>query len=530
MRLRGIVLLLFVTRAACSMGETMTIAPDTVRHSSVCIGTQLILTSSVTGDEYSWTKNDVALPDNKRTLVVTADEAATYVCSVMERTVSAQYNLMANGDFESNPPVCFTSDYLYAGWDPAQYYNTHGGASNLYAVTHDASYFWRDFYPVRPHAGRYFALFDAGKSGYAWKADTKANPNLILEKDSMYLFSYWAAYPNKDPNNSPARLQFVIVCKDAGGQSHTYNLGAVHTLGKVSPLNAWELQEVTWKAPMSSADVMIGVYDENQSEGGNDFCLDDIMFQKTTSISNIVIHQTFFIIEPYDCNPPCPALTEEVQRTVVCDTLLPYVWQGYTFTRPDTVDWVEYSQRGCDSVLHRLVLDTVHCQSVPPVCNDDMVYAKWTDVLFCNNAGNRYVAWQWYCNDLPLEGETGQFLWLADTRGVATPEAVFHVCARTSGGTQECSCPLCFDDIPRSADTYSDMRPYRFVCREGVWMVTLTEPACDVVRICSATGMLVAVMPLVVGDNCLSALPKGLWIAYLCNREAVCMVQKLLVK
>ena len=320
---------------------------------------------------------------------------------------------MANGDFETNPPSNFTSDYDYAGWDPQQYYNDHEGASNLYAITHDANYFWKDFAKVTPHGGNYFALFDAGKSGDAWRASTADNKNLIIEKDSTYLFSYYAAYPNLTANNSPAELQFVIICKDKQGKTHTFNLGSVHKLGQTSPLNAWELREERWTAPLSSNDVTISVYDKNKSSGGNDFCLDDIMFQKTTYIEKTIIKTYIFhledcnnppcpdptehpkqdtavyetdlpivwhgivfkeekkeIVEVYDevtgcltdrytyeltikpMNPPCPEVQTDYRDTTVCDTLMPYTWLGHEFTQADTYAYMEQDERGCDIVWH----------------------------------------------------------------------------------------------------------------------------------------------------------------------------------
>ena len=531
MRLRGSLLIILLNVCALIVrgeeypSETTTLTP--------CIGAQQILTATQSGDAYRWTKDGQLLPDDSRSVIVQADAPAVYVCQVLEKTVSAKFNLMANGDFEANPPISFSSDYTYAGWDPSQYYSNHGGASNLYAITHDASYFWKDFYRVLPHGGKWFSLFDAGTKGYAWKAETKDNTDLVLEKDSTYLFSYWAAYPNKDPNKSPARLQFVIVCKDASGRSQTYNLGTEHTLGKASPLNAWELIETTWKSPVSSNEVLIGVYDNNTSSSGNDFCLDDIMFQKTTTIDNIVVYENVFVIKPHDCNLPCPTPFEDVQDTVVCDTLLPYQWQGYTFTKPDRVEWIEQSPRGCDSILHVLVLDTVRCLPDPPpspVCKEDMVYAKWTDVLFCSNADDAYIAWQWYCDGRPLEGETKQFLYFPDTGGKATAASVFHVCARMRSGEEQCSCALPYAAIPRSADTYADASPARLVSRGGTLVLTLSDAAYTALALFCPDGRLVTAVPVKEGENVLSNLPKGFYLVRLTGAERTQWIVRIIVK
>ena len=174
----------------------------------VCAGfPDVVLEASMEGDSYLWSTGETT-----KSISVPSDKSETYSVEVFSITHSAIDNLMANGDFETepvgnNPPEGFTSSYEYVGsFDPAQYYKSHGGKSNIYAITHNANYFWKDFADIEPHGGNYYALFDAGKSGYAWKATTNDNTSLTVEKDSVYLFSYWAAYPNIKPNNSPVSL------------------------------------------------------------------------------------------------------------------------------------------------------------------------------------------------------------------------------------------------------------------------------------------------------------------------------------
>ena len=476
---------------------------------------------------------------------------------------------MANGDFETNPPSNFTSDYKYAGWDPHQYYTDHGGANNLYAITHDATYFWRDFAQVTPHSGNYFALFDAGTSGDAWRASTADNPNLIIEKDSIYLFSYYAAYPNKAANNSPAILQFVIICKDANGKKHTFNLGNEHKLGQTSPLNAWELREERWKAPFSSNDVTISVYDKNKDSGGNDFCLDDIMFQNTSYIEQKIIKTYIFHLEVcndppceepvvhakqdtavyeidlpiewhgiefteakvdtvdvYDettgcltdryiysltikpMDPPCPELKDNIRDTTVCDTLMPYTWEGHEFTQADTYSYIEQSPRGCDSIRHVLILYVEKCCPTPfiesdqlTICSNELpytwhnilftaaadsvienyderdcllsrytyrltvrqgveMYAKWTDVIFVRNIDSLYTAYQWYQNGQPIDGATEQFY--HDPNGLT---GRYHCVMQTRNGGSEETCPAAFQDLDRSAEHNPGDAPKQLVAQ-----------------------------------------------------------------
>ena len=257
---------------------------QTVENDTVCIdadGNMLETkkTQLAENQTYIWIKEQNNVIDtldwHSWRIRVKETKDAIYTCQLISTEVKAENNLMANGDFETNPPSNFTSDYKYAGWDPYQYYNDHGGTSNLYAITHDATYFWRDFAQVTPHGGNYFALFDAGKSGDAWRATTNENTALVLEKDSVYLFSYWAAHPNiPQYSNSPAIFQFVIKCKNSANKDYVeYKLVKEYKLdGKH---NNWVYQEVRWKAPMSADSVIISVHDCNDNDGtGNDFCLD----------------------------------------------------------------------------------------------------------------------------------------------------------------------------------------------------------------------------------------------------------------
>ena len=36
-------------------------------------------------------------------------------------------------------------------------------------------------------------------------------------------------------------------------------------------------------------------------------------------------------------------------------------------------------------------------------------HQKWDDVLICDNSSKEFVAYQWYKNDMPIAGETGQY-------------------------------------------------------------------------------------------------------------------------
>ena len=307
-----------ITFALCSDGSgNAEIVSQTVEYNSptldcevvhetleVCAGMpDVVLEASMEGDSYLWSTGETT-----KSITVPSTATETYSVEVFSITRSAQDNLMANGDFEEvvsdgTPPPGFTSSYNYVGtFDPSQYYSSHGGASNLFAITHNANYFWRDFADIEPHGGNYYALFDAGKSGYAWKATTSDNTSLSVEEDSVYIFSYWAAYPNIRADASPAWLQFRITYTNEQGVDVTENLGQLYELGQEADLNAWYYQEVQWKAPCNSATVTISVEDLNSASSGNDFCLDDILFQRTTSGQLVLAKKDIYPVKSLQCD------------------------------------------------------------------------------------------------------------------------------------------------------------------------------------------------------------------------------------
>lgn len=493
---------------------------------TLCLGEELQLSSSVDAEFYRWTiEADTLELEVMRSYVSVPEQAGNYRYSVTayKTVVNAAANLMVSGGFENAD--AFSSDYLYVGIDPHEYYDSHAEASNLWALSHDASWFSHYYEPVLPHSGSYFGLFDAGEDGYAWKAETRDNPKLILEKGSVYLFSYWAAYPNRKADNSPAQLQFVISYKDAGNTWKTEKLGNVHVMGNAKPLNAWELREVRWKAPASSSEVMIGVFDQNKDKGGNDFCLDDIMFQKTTAIANTVIHRTVFVVEPHPCDPPCPvSQTVSADTTLCLNTVFPVLWRGFEVSGFGEQQFVVLNNRGCDSIIYSLnvlsrvcdpcegvvpvqiTFDTLVCDTTsfpvswrglsfreagsrkqitksslgcdsilsvfnlsltqcPVLCVGIEMYAKWKDVIFVPDPDLVYVSYQWYHDEAVISGATEQSYY--DSEGLS---GSYHCVMHTrSGGVVE-ACPADFDDLTRSADLNPGATGVQPVSRQSWWI------------------------------------------------------------
>lgn len=289
---------LYILLAACAAtGMCTTLhaeggtAADTI---VVCASETLVLSSSYNDAEYYlWTSSDPAVNGaTTQSVEISKGLLGVYEYKVVatKSTLVAENNLMANGDFETieldkPQPTTFGSDYTFAGWDVTQK-SLGDNWQNRYVITSNAHKYLPEYFcTLPPHGGNYYALFDANSSGFAWKATSANNQQLRFEKDSTYIFSYWVAEPNIN-NYVTAKLQFVIQYTDENGRRQEVKLGTEYDTKNAK--NKWEYQEVTWKAPATSDDVLIGVRDNENSEEGNDFCLDDIMFQ-TMSYNNTTV-------------------------------------------------------------------------------------------------------------------------------------------------------------------------------------------------------------------------------------------------
>lgn len=149
-------------------------------------------------------------------------------------------------------------------------------------------------------------------------------------------------------------------------------------------------------------------------------------------------------------------MTTQTIDTTVCDTLLPLLWRGHTYSTPGEYRDTIRNNYGCNEKQYIYRLDTIHCeQPLPPIppkdtCLADIVYTKWEDVIFCDNGQHEFVAFQWYKDSVIIAGETKQYLYIPG--GFGTEE--YQVEVTYANGTKLRSCPTNFALAPRSADTY----------------------------------------------------------------------------
>lgn len=421
---------------------------------TVCKDEKTTLTASVKAEFYLWHSDDPNIDSlTTRSVTIPTENLGTYTYTVeaYKTIVVAENNLMVGGDFETTDG--FVSDYNYAGkyeaGKYADYYTKapEGMRSNLYALVGNTADFWKLFESIDPHSGNYLGLFDAGEDGYAWQAFTdysedrsKSNEDLIIRKDSIYYFSYNVAHPNiSKESGSPAILQFVI---SYDGGTTKEPLSKPDTISTED--NDWHERHVTWKAQKTSINVMIGVYNlNNNASVGNDFCLDDIMFQSLSYSSSKKAFTDNFKVIVRNCED-CPDITPTPKDTTICQDDLPYTWHGHTFNAAGTwTDTIISKVTACDSIITNYALHTKDC-TVP--C-EIQIYRKWNDFLFVDNSDSIYTSFQWYYQQTPIEGATQQYYRVPDP---ATQTGEFYVLL--NGDIETCTTTLA--NATRSAPIY----------------------------------------------------------------------------
>lgn len=82
-------------------------------------------------------------------------------------------------------------------------------------------------------------------------------------------------------------------------------------------------------------------------------------------------------------------------------------------------------------------------------CLEDLVYRKWNDVLYVTNEDSVYVAYQWYCDDVIMPGETNQFLF-TDGNSMYRDGHWYSAAAMMADGTWVYQCAMLFEDIAKS--------------------------------------------------------------------------------
>jgi hypothetical protein len=276
-----------------------------------------------------------------------------------------------------------------------------------------------------------------------------------IKPNTDYVFSVWVMDWG---GYTPAELQFSINNEVLGGI--------------VSPSGGmyyWTQLYTYWNSGNATS-AEITLLDLQVAGGGNDFAIDDIFFGEVEEYS--CLHKVCL----RDCSNPCPTPKDSTEYVTICDTLLPYPWHGRDLSAEGLYYDTLRNAQLCDSIRFTLQLSVITCEPPePPIdsttCVPDIIYAKWTNVLFCDNSADRYVGYQWYNNDILLEGEEKQYLYLPE--GMS---GTFSVKLTLTDGSHEWACAVDYAQIPRSADVPYDQTTKVRVCDTngrvfftGVW-------------------------------------------------------------
>ena len=257
------------------------------------------------------------------------DTAIVYTYYEYEELPKVGGNLITNGDFSSTtfdygtinydgnitvPPYSTISQYHYWGKDvtsTSDFYSTspHINITGGMAIVQDANEFWKRYTKkIISKTGNHFALFDADNSGEkaAWIVETNptTQPNLKLAKGANYMFSFWVANINNyGEMNNAAILQFEISYSTDGGAtwSTPEKLGNPIDLNDY-PDNLWHQNSYVYVATEDADKVRISVKDLNTNSNpvGNDFALDDIIFQPISVKSQAIKYWHRFVVKNYE--------------------------------------------------------------------------------------------------------------------------------------------------------------------------------------------------------------------------------------
>ena len=524
-------------------------------HLDVLVGetTPLNPTGANYTNDHKWYINGVEQPAMQNAQTSTAynePNTTKYTYREFNPPAGDMGDMMNNGGYETTDANYGTiSAYNYWGLYPnlnttANYYDTHPGANNGFAVVQSANHFAPSYANITAREGQYFALFDAASDGVAdkkaWYATTANNPNLKLKKGTTYLFSFWAANINNyGEMDNAAELQFQI---EYNGQ--TKKLGDVLDLGSAEfRNNRWHQCSATFLADADANDVTISVVNRNIDtlKTGNDFALDDIQFRAVSSATRSVKLQQVFEVQTHEphvyslastvSTMPCGVAMYDVTLTVTYDNpkgnlIIEDLTDGKVLLSKalGAPDWDKRK-----TLTHTLHLDTLSAavhdykayfadwtkaeatgsstaptyadcppEEPEPTCNDSVMYRKWKNVIFIDNHDNRYTAYQWYKDGKPMAGETAQRYYAGNGVSLEKTHERYHCVMTLKDGSKDETCPHPFDSIPSSADKVNAID----LLTEGIAVYPTTVAAGKTVVIRKAfTGTVQATLLTLTGQT-----------------------------
>lgn len=440
-------------------------APDTPTTTlEVCIGEQTTLTASATGEGYSylWSPGGETTPSI--TVAVDAEGKTTYTCTVTRGNTTNRGNLLTAGGFEFPPS------------NPVRSAVNELGQTILYD---------------------YLDFKSSGKEIPQGSTTTARNANDVKTKYFCHLLPHsgeWMLVCDGS-SNSNAQIWSAKNLKLNKGETYAFscwvaNIDSAYAEHGASSLpklkfvieNGSDKQTLLeFTAPETTAqwakheakytptaDITCNIYIVNYTTDfeGNDFALDDVQFRSTKEDGTDTIATEQFVVIGKDCTEPTPD------------------------------------------------------------CRADLVYAKWTDVIFCSNATGEFVAYQWYKDSVAIDGAVKQYYY-NPTDGLAG--ASYMVCATTTSGAQVCSCSTEYSAIPRSADSQPAQNSVSVSAAKGIITIEQTAESLLRIRLLTTTGITIAEAETQSLNYTLPVtVLNGAYIVSVCNAEG-CTVKKVML-
>ena len=215
-------------------------------------------------------------------------------------------------------------------------------------------------------------------------------------------FQYDWYTQNRGPVIAPC-LKFVLTNPQTGetlAEKNTQQIPFAEDLAAKTDWqysSPWYLVGMNFIVPTGIPAIRLTIYNNVTNGNGNDFALDDIeirlcmtpdTIRTDTTVCDTIdqiawrgkafaiadtLRDTVYSHCGFDsiyyelhvatkhCDPPCPEMVTVMVDTVVCDTLMPYRWRDTLFTEPASYEILYKDQRGCDSLLRVLTLNTQIC-------------------------------------------------------------------------------------------------------------------------------------------------------------------------
>lgn len=179
-----------------------------------------------------------------------------------------------------------------------------------------------------------------------------------------------------------------------------------------------------------------------------------------------------------------------------------------TLNEPQTNSDITFRVNGLEPAEHEFkayfadwtksATDTTMAPEFTKCCTDGLIFHKWINVLFVNNGDSSFVAYQWYKNDMKMDGDTLQYLYTRRDTLAGTSD-LYHCVVTLRDGSELILCGDTFDSFPSSAEASQQVsaasvmvRPTRLPAGNAV-TITKTDDETMQATLFTVTGQIISV-------------------------------------